>query len=332
MIKTSRTNVFTAFTSLETPVFFTPSHYSLTCVLLTVCLLPAYALLVGAFGWKILALLGLSIAAGFLTEYLGIRVTRHHTGYFGYPVWLLFPLITPPGLELWMSVLCLVLAVIISVILFGGFGYQLFHPVVTAQVFVLINFQVAAASGFLRPFIRPDFGFSVWTSLAGTEETTLKFLQGGGEMGLLRLLWGPNTGFAGDAFPLALLIGGAVFLLLGGVNRKTPLAFLAGLFVFSTLGNLAAPAHFLSFLPSLLGGSAVLYAFFIFSDRWTSAKSGGGRIAAGVLLSLFTVLMRALSSNIEGIVFAALLVTAVTPLLDEFVFSLTGKKRKGGNA
>ena len=297
---------------------------------MTIVLVPVYVLLAGSFGLKILVLLGLSLAAGFVTEYLGVRITKHFTGYFGYPVWLLAPLMMPPGLPLWMSVVCLVLAIVVSVILFGGFGHHLFHPAVTAQVFAMINFQAIAASGFLKPFVIRGYGYSVFSALLATDQTTLKFLKAGGEVDLLRLLLGPNVGFAGDAFPLALLAGGVVYLLLGGVNRITPLAFLAGLFVFSGLGHLLAPAAILPFPEMLLAGSTVLYCFFVLSDRWTSAKSRGGRMIAGAAFALFTVLMRSFSANAEGIMFAALLTTALTPLADELVFGLTKRTAKGG--
>jgi electron transport complex protein RnfD len=227
-----------------------------------------------------------------------------------------------------MGVLCLALALTVSVVLFGGFGHQLFHPVATAQVFVMINFQIAAVAGFQRPFSVPGYGFSVFSSLLGAKDTTLKFMKGGGAVDPLRLLFGPNIGFFGDALPLALLCAGAVYVIFGGVNRLTPAAFVGGLFVFATLGNVAAPTAILPFVPTLLGGSAVLYAFFIFSDRWTSAKSRGGRIIVGAALAFFTVLMRSFSPNIEGIMFAALLCCALTPLADELVFSLTRRKGK----
>ncbi|MBN2354307.1 MAG: RnfABCDGE type electron transport complex subunit D [Spirochaetales bacterium] len=328
MTITGRNKLFSVFTNLETPVFFVPSHYALTCALMTAVLLPVYGFLVSWFGWKIVVLLGLSLAAGFVVEYLGARATRRFTGYFGYPAWLLFPLVTPPGMELWMSALCLALALVLSVILFGGFGHHLFHPVVAAQVFVMINFQAAAVAGLRRPFIVPGYGFSVFSALLGTKETTLEFMKTGGVIDPLRLLFGPNVGFFGDALPLALLCAGAAYLLLGGVNRLTPIAFVGGLFVFATLGNLIAPTAVLPFVPTLLGGSAVLYAFFIFSDRWTSAKSRGGRVIAGAALALFTVLMRSFSSNLEGIMFAALLTCVLTPLADELVFTLTRRKGK----
>jgi Na+-translocating ferredoxin:NAD+ oxidoreductase RnfD subunit len=126
MMGFGRGKVVSVFTSLEAPVFFMPSHYLLTCLVMTIVLVPVYVLLAGAFGLKILILLGLSLAAGFVTEYLGVRITKHFTGYFGYPAWLLAPLMMPPGLELWMSILCLCLAIVVSVILFGGFGHHLF--------------------------------------------------------------------------------------------------------------------------------------------------------------------------------------------------------------
>jgi len=318
-------SVFSVFYPNATPVFFSPSNYSFSCMVLFVVLLPVYALLAGIFGIKVLLLLFLSIVFGFLTEFISVRITRSFTGYYGVPAWLLFPLMVPPGMELWMSIVCLILALIITVVLFGGFGYHLFHPAPVAQVFVMINFGGPFVTSFTRPFISPYYGFQVYQALLPAKQTTLVSLKSGAAMDAGRLLLGPNIGFYSDALPVVVICAGLVYLLLGSVNRKTPMAFGITMIAGSWLFSLLFPGMFLPPIQSLLGGSALFYIFFISSDRWTSAKSNPGRIFAGVFAGLLLILLRAFASNIEATMFVALLVTTFVPLLDEAGFSLKRK-------
>jgi electron transport complex protein RnfD len=319
---------FSQYHKADVPQFFSQSHFFASNVVLVLALAPIYAVVAGYFGLKIFVLLALSIASGFATECAGIFASKRSTGYMGFAVWLLFPLMTPPGMELWISVACLCLAIVITVIFFGGFGDQMFHPAVTAQVFLVVNFATEFGRSFLRPFIFQSYGYSVFSSLLGTDATALKVLKAGEAIDPCTLLAGPNTGFFSDAIPLLLIVCGVLYVIIGGVNRKTPAWFLLSFAAFSFLGNLAFPGKVLPVLPSVLSGSVLFYAFFIFSDRWTSAKTQGGRAWAGITAGLAAVFMRGFSSHIESIMFAALLVYVLTPLIDEAVFKAAGLVRK----
>ncbi|OHE65286.1 MAG: hypothetical protein A2Z99_02180 [Treponema sp. GWB1_62_6] len=309
-----------AYHVLDVPIFFTPSQLAVSTLLMALLLLPVYAMAAGWFGFKIIVLLGLSCAAGAAIEVSGIAVTRQYTGYFGFGAWFLYPLMVPPGMELWMSVSCLALAVIICVVFFGGQGRQVFHASVVAQVFTMINFTSRFGASFVKPRFDFGSGFRSYLSIPETGGTALALIKAGKAIPGLELFFGPNIGFLSDAFPVAVICAGTLYLLFGAVNKRTPVAFLVSLAAFSFIGHRLLPSSFPGTPQTLLAGSVLFYAFFIFSDRWTSAKSDFGRTAAGILAALLTLLMRSFSTHTEGVMFAALFVYAFSPLLDELAF------------
>jgi len=329
-------NLVPAYHVLDVPVFYAPSHVAVSTAYSALLLAPLYVMAAGWFGFKVIALLGLSCAVGAATELAGILVTRKYTGYFGMTAWLLFPLMVPPGMELWMSASCLALAVVICVVFFGGQGHHVFNAAVVAQVFVMINFATRFGGSFLKPRFDWVSGLSSFSSIPETSATTLSLIKSGSEIPGLELLLGPNIGFLSDAFPFLVIGVGSLYLLFGGVNRRTPIAFLASLAAFSFAGHLYFPQAFPGIPQAMMAGSAPFYAFFILSDRWTSAKSGFGRTAAGVVAALLTVLMRSFSTHTEAVMFAALFTYAFNPLLDELGFRVSyrgirkPKPAKGG--
>ena len=318
-----------AYHVLDVPKFYTPSHVALSTLFMALLLVPMYTMAAGWFGFKVIVLLGLSCIVGITTELAGIFVTRKYTGYFGLTSWLLFPLMVPPGMELWMTASCLAMAIVICVVFFGGQGHHIFNAAVVAQVFTMINFTTRFGGSFVKP--RFDFfsGFYSYSSLPETSATTLALVKSGKDIPGLELFLGPNVGFLSDAFPFMVIGLGTLYLLFGGVNRRTPLAFLSSLAVLSFAGHNFFPQSFPGVPQTMLPGSALFYAFFIFSDRWTSAKSDFGRIAAGITAALLMILMRSFSTHTEGVMFAALFTYAFSPLLDElgFRFSYRGLRK-----
>ena len=317
-----------AYHALDVPAFYTPSHLAVSAAFLAILLLPVYIAAAGWFGLKVIVLLALSCVAGAITEFAGILVTGKHTGYLGFTTWFLFPLMVPPGIELWMSVLCLILAIIVTVIFFGGHGHHVFHPSVVAQVFVMINFATRFSGSFLRPRFDMLSGFSSYVSIPETGETAIGLTKTGTFIPGIQLFFGPNSGFLSDAFPFLILAAGCIFLVFGGVNRKTPVTFLASLAVFSFIGNRYFPSAIPAVPQTMLAGSAFFYAFFILSDRWTSPKSGFGRVSAGIIAALLTLLMRAFSTHMEAVMYATLFTYAFAPLLDELGFRIWSLRYK----
>jgi Na+-translocating ferredoxin:NAD+ oxidoreductase RnfD subunit len=229
-------------------------------------------------------------------------------------------------MPLWTIILCLVLSVTITQIFFGGFGYHVFHPAVTGQVFLMINFLSLYNNSSVQPFENPFFGFYSYATMSFTNETMLLALERGTEISAMKLFMGPNVGTYAATFPYLILIVGALYLYFGRVNRLTPLIYGISLLFFSSLGSLLIPNRILPMIPTILAGDALFYLFFIFSDRLTSPRTKKGRLIAGVFAGVLTILIRSFSINSEGVLFAAMFNYAFTPLYDELIFYLQRRR------
>lgn len=314
---------------IQAPFFRTPDRQYMSVLILALSLAALYIPAAGRLGLKVLVLPLLACLLGAATEIAGSLLSGKALNYFGISSWLVFPLLVPPGMPIWMSLTGFVFGLLVCQVLFGGFGKHVFHPAVLAQLFLLINFTKQFNSSFLKSFEDPFFGFSTFTSMSFTDKSLLKQLAAGVRFPAEDILAGPNIGMAGELFPYLVVVAGILYLLFGNVNHRTPLAFLATFSLGSILGNLAAPDKVLPLIPALLGGGTLFYAFFIFSDQWTSSKTRLGRVAAGITAALLAIVIRSFSSNSEGLMFAAAFNYSFSPLYDQLALTLARKARNG---
>lgn len=312
----------------DPPFFYKPNRLNISTVFFIFSILPLYILIAGRVGYKIFFVLGLSVLTGLFIESAGAFLSNRKLSHFGIITWMVFPLLIPPGIKIHMILISLAAGIIIAQVLFGGYGKQLFNPAVVSLLFMRINFSAFFSKSFLKPFGAPTFGFFVFSSKSLTGEPTLALLKSGTDIPLIKLLFGPQIGNNGEILPLVLIFCGLLYLILCEVDYRTPIAFLLSFVLFSFLGNLFLPAKILPVLPSILSGSVLLFTFFIFSDRWTAAKSKEGRIVSGIIAALITILIRYFSLNIEGIAFAAIINYSFIPLYDECVFFIKKKTAK----
>lgn len=81
--------------------------------------------------------------------------------------------------------------------------------------------------------------------------------------------------------------------------------------VHHSMGMLTAPPLF-----TLLSGGFLFGAVFMVTDPVSAPKSKAAQWVAGALVGLITVVIRSFSLFTEGMMFAILIVNAVTPLLE----------------
>ena len=75
----------------------------------------------------------------------------------------------------------------------------------------------------------------------------------------------------------------------------------------------------------ILSGGLLFGAFFMATDPVTSPFTFEGKWIYGILLGVFTVLIRGLSGFVEGVMFAILLMNAISPLIDSIVVNIKFK-------
>ncbi|GAG46884.1 unnamed protein product, partial [marine sediment metagenome] len=116
---------------------------------------------------------------------------------------------------------------------------------------------------------------------------------------------------------LALAIGGIYLCLRRVASWQIPAGMLLTALVFVELGYWADLTSFTP-LEHMISGSLLFGAFFIATDPVTSPVTPWGKFLFGVGIGFLVVVIRLFSGYPEGVMFAVLLMNAVTPLLNRW--------------
>jgi len=275
-------------------------------ITLATLLLPAGAGIFN-YGFRALALLGVSLASGLVADNLCARIR-------GKP-WrlepsslissLLLALILPPTLPLWMAGLGVFFAIAIVKEAFGGLGQNIFNPALGARAFLLASFALPM-SRWIEPSGFSGDAVTSATPLASGFTSNLpvnELLQG--------LFTGSVPGFIGSG-ALFVLIGGLILLLTGVIDYKAPLGYLGAVAITSLLFGENPLFH-------LLAGGAIFAAFYFVTDPVTTPLYWPGKIVFAVGAGILTILIRQLGNAPDGVAYAVLIMNALTPLIDRYI-------------
>ncbi len=195
--------------------------------------------------------------------------------------------------------------------IFGGVGMNLFNPAMVGRAFVMIAFaSVLAAAGYQDPASTVD---------AVTQATPLDtFKQTGATTPLAALFFGLTNGSLGETSALACLIGGLYLCIRRSSSWEIPAGVILAAAFFAGVANLANPSAEWTVLHHLLGGSLLFGAFFIATDPVSSPMTPKGKFIFGLGVGALIMLLRLFSGYPEGVMFAVLLMNALTPLINRW--------------
>jgi electron transport complex protein RnfD len=225
---------------------------------------------------------------------------------------LILGLSLPATAPWYVGFLGAVIAVGIGKTVFGGLGMNMFNPAMVGRAFVMIAFAgELAASGYVDPAGGVDI-MSQATPLTA-------FQQSGAGTALWPLFWGNTNGSLGETSALACLLGGLYLCLRRTASWEIPAGVLAGAALVGGLANLVNPGSPWTVLHHLLAGSLLFGAFFIATDPVTSPLTPGGKWVFGIGIGILLMVLRLFSGYPEGVMFAVLLMNAVTPLINRLM-------------
>ncbi len=289
-----------------------------------IALLPCVFASVGLFGWRSLAMIAVSYAAGGAVEVLFACVRKQEINEGFLVTGLLFPLILPPSLPLWMVAVGVAFGVTVGKEIFGGTGRNLFNPALVGRCFLFLAYPSAVAGRWVDPAANDGLldGFTQWLNVdAITAATPLGDALNGQYASLSNLLIGNAPGSLGATSSLAILIGGVFLLLTRVANYRTTVGMLAGFAATGAVLNLAG-AGFEPPAFGMLAGGLLFGAFFMATDPVTAPSTNPARWMYGVLIGGLTVLMRRFTPLPEGVMFAILLGNIFAPIADEIVIAV----------
>ena len=221
------------------------------------------------------------------------------------------------------------MAIGIGKVVFGGLGFNLFNPAMVGRAFVMLSF--AAQMGAPAYVISVDSDNSAGVPEVLTQATPLTTAKQAGKaeeaeadgtqteagVELGPLLLGSVNGSVGETSALALLIGGLYLCVRRTASWEIPAGMIAAVVVLAQLcywGGLTP----ISGVAHLLGGAAMLGAFFIATDPVSSPITIKGKLLFGIGCGALTVLIRIFSGYSEGVMFAVLLMNAMVPLINNW--------------
>lgn len=295
-----------------------------------VALLPSVAAAVYLWGLRVILVILVSYACGGLVEvaFAIIRKKEIHEGFL--ITGLIFPLILPPTVPLWIVAVGIIFGVLFGKEVFGGVGRNIFNPAIVGRIFVSVAFPTIMTTNWAVPFSGGPGGFFAYQNVdAVTQATPLALFKSEHLLtSWANLLFGQSAGCIGETFRIGLIIGGIFLVLTRIIDWRTPLSYLATVAVFPFFSNHLFHTSFAPSLFQLLSGGLLLGAIFMATDPVTSPFTKQGRWTAGILLGMLTVLIRGLSGYVEGVMFAMLMVNAVSPLIDTLVLKVRYRKKR----
>ncbi len=282
-------------------------------------LVPLAVWAVYLYGWRILLLLTLTNAVGFLTEWLFCRTWKQpvSTAVFVTATLLVFGL--PASAPMGMAVLGTVFALVFGKMAFGGFGRNVFNPALTGRAFLYLSFGAVMTAQWAIPFSGFPAGLAAWAPDAITHATPGMLLKSSADFPFTTLFFGFKPGTIGGSSPFLVLLGGLYLIVTRSANYRIPLAALAGFFLCHTifwrfgLGKAGPP------LQTALAGSFLIAMFFYATDPVSAAQTDWGRWIYGFMVGALSSVIGAFSVWPAGSMFAILLGNMFAPLLDWFI-------------
>jgi len=217
-----------------------------------------------------------------------------------------------PGSAPWfVGVIASVIAMGIGKIIFGGLGMNIFNPAMVGRAFVMIAFAQLMGAGSYENVTGLVDAVSGATPLSA-----LKF--NGMAVEIPRLFWGTTNGSIGETSTLACLLGGLFLVFRKTASWQIPLSIVLTVAVIAGISDLTG-AHSGQFLiHHLFGGALMFGAFFIATDPVTSPLTAKGKWVFGFGTGLLIMIIRLFSGYPEGVMFAVLIMNALTPLINRW--------------
>ncbi|MCF7927158.1 MAG: RnfABCDGE type electron transport complex subunit D [Candidatus Izimaplasma sp.] len=241
----------------------------------------------------------------FIVEYTFSRIRDKEFGVRFILTPMLLTLLLPPTIPLWIAGVGAFFSSFFGKALFGGDKGYIFSPAAVGIIFITISFPAFLNTMWLDP-------------ISGDVTTSMPIIElaRGGNLSFEALLFGKTAGPLGVTYRSLIIIIGIMLGLFKIIDLKITASYLAFFFIFTVIINFLAPETARDPFMSLFVGSLLFGAFFLATDPLISPISTKGMILYGLGLGFITVIIRHFAAFPEGVVFAVVIMNAVSPLID----------------
>jgi len=289
--------------------------------------IPVIAAACWYFGLGILLVIGAAVLGALLTEWVFSRSKTPPTllDNSALLTGILLGLVLPPGFPLWMAFLGGGVGIGLGKLIWGGLGQNIFNPALVGRAFLQASFPTA-----ITTWMEPSQGlmriserlFAVPLMQAAdtvTTATPLNLAKFSKEFTVVgKLAIGNIGGSIGETSGLILIICG-IWL---GIRRifdwRLPLSTILATALFSGVFWAFSPDSFPNPLFMVFSGGLLFGAVFMVTDPVTTPTTKKGAWIFGAGVGLLVVLIRLFGGLPEGVMYAILLMNAVTPYINHY--------------
>lgn len=289
---------------------------------------------------------------GFMVELIFTRRRGEPVTEAVFVTTTIFALIMPSTVPLHVLTIGIVFAVMFTKEIFGGFGRNIFNPAMAGRCFVYVCFPIALTATWAPAAVGPWGALDRWTTAlssdAITSATPMTFLKAGkivlkiddtaasripadvteGHLEYVKksafyraLLIGRISGTMGVTSALLILIGGIYLFYTKTASRTIILSLIITYAALNQVlywfGVEPVPGAW----PAVLGGGFLFGAFFMATDPISAPKTEPAKIIYGILIGVFTTIIRNFSIFNGGLMFSILIGNMFAPILDYAVIS-----------
>ncbi len=289
-------------------------------------LVPVLLVAIYTFGLSALLVVAASTAGAMGTEWLFLKPERRGLSLkdgSAAVTGIILGLTLPPGFPLWMAFLGGVVGMGLGKIVWGGLGHNLFNPALVGRAFLQAAFPTVIttwsapgglfavrAGNLALPFMHP-------AADAVTTATPLGLMKFQHQAtALAGLVGGHIPGSLGETSAAVILLAGLWLVARRTFDWRIPASILLTVTVLSGVIYLLSPEKFPSPLFMLFSGGLLFGAVFMATDPVTSPVAPKGAWLFGLGIGVLVVLIRIWGGLPEGVMYAILLMNAVTPLIE----------------
>jgi Na+-translocating ferredoxin:NAD+ oxidoreductase RnfD subunit len=265
-----------------------------------IALLPTTIFGIYTFGLDALIVVLVTVTTSVLSEYLFQKITKKQVAIADFNAvltGLILAVNLPVETPWWMCVIGALFAVLIVK------PMKCLNPALSAKCFLMILFA--------KEFV--------------TKSNPIQLLNEGESIDLYREMIGNAEGSIGTTSMIAIMIGATFLVLIEVIDVRTPVAYIVTfvlfLICFSPYG---LDVNFI--VTHLCAESLMIGAWFMATDYMSSPITKTGKILYGILLGIFTGILRVFLGFADGVLFAILLGNLVVPVLN-MITKRIGRRR-----
>ena len=277
-------------------------------------LIPAVIASIIFFGWKAVTLMLACMSVCVLTEAFFQKLRNKKISVddgSALLTGLLLAMVVPPDLPLWMAILAGVFAIGIGKEIFGGLGCNIFNPALLGRAFLSAAFPTYMTV-YSAPFSK--FAANIDATTCATPLGLMKFEAI--QTDIWSLFLGNVAGSVGETSAIALLIGGIYILIRKYANWRIPVSFIGSVYILGEILHVLSPEKYPGGLFHLLAGGMMIGALFMATDPVTSPVTKLGKWIFGIGCGILVIVIRLWGGQPEGVMYAILLMNALTPVLN----------------